>query len=244
MPRSSSRSLDPRPSALLASAGLALFVGCNGSLSFDAGAAGLGNADGGAPTAGGSVPGAGGAAVAASGTGGSAGGPSAAFGTCVTDRDCGLPSLHCNVSSMRCVECLSDGQCPAMRPACMAATGACAACSVTVDCAAGQQCDLQTNKCLTLCVVDADCNDPHSSCNQSGTGQICDDEDDCSMALGGAYCQRSAGACVQCLADSQCGGKTSRCLLPRGLCVDSDDCARTAPFCDPSAHVCSAAVDQ
>ena len=223
MPSSSSRSLDSRALALLVIADLSLVAGCNASFSFDpaAGSVGGGGATGSALSAG-------------------AGAPNA-FGTCTHDQDCGLPSLHCNVSSMRCVECTSDSQCPAARPACSAATGVCSACSVTVDCAAGQQCDLQTNKCLVLCAVDADCNDVRSSCNRSGTCQVCDDEDDCS----GAHCQRSAGACVQCLDESHCHGVTPHCAQALGLCVackDSADCARGAPFCDPTVHVCSAAI--
>jgi hypothetical protein len=252
-PRNCSRNLEPFLGALLlASALLGPSAGCNGSFAFDAaavaGSGGHANAEGGAQAAGGSAFGgsAGGATMAVAGTGGLAGAP-IAFGTCAKDRDCGLPSLHCNVSSMRCVECLNDGQCPAARPACLPETGTCAACSVLVDCAAGQLCDLQTNKCLFLCTSDADCDDPHSSCNNSGFCQVCDDKDDCSVALGGNYCQRSAGACVQCLDNSQCHGKTPLCALPSGLCVacaDSSDCGKSAPFCDPFARVCSAAIDE
>src|SRR5450432_1679433 len=112
MPSSSSRSLDSRALALLVIAEFSLVAGCNASFSFDAaaGSADGGSAAGGALSAGASA--LGGAAVTAAGTGGSAGVPSAS-GTCAHDQDCGLPSLHCNVSSMRCVECLSDSECPA-----------------------------------------------------------------------------------------------------------------------------------
>jgi hypothetical protein len=248
---------------LLLLGGLTLFCGCDGRFVFDpvasAGAAGRADADSGVSALGGSVsaeiagapaagmPAAGAASAGAPGSGsaGSAGGP-VAFGTCLSDPDCGLPSLHCDVSSMRCVECVRDNQCPAARPACLSASGTCAACSITVDCGPGEQCDPQTNKCLKLCTSNADCHDPNASCNSAGTCQVCDDEDDCSVALGGLHCQRSAGACVQCFDDTQCRGATPHCAPASGQCVaclDSADCARAAPFCDPVVHVCSAATD-
>jgi hypothetical protein len=216
-----------------------LLSSCDGSFAFDVPSSV-------AAGAGGSVAGgaSGAAGVAAGGAG--LGGSGAASGLCTVDANCGLATLHCDASSGQCVECVGDQQCPTARPACLVPNQVCVACSATVSCASGQLCDLQTNKCLLICTTDADCGSGYRGCGRSGTCETCDDDDDCSVTLGGTECQRSAGECVQCLAEEQCSGQTSHCALPLGLCVacrNSADCGGSMPFCDPVAHACSAAVE-
>ncbi|MEO8902376.1 MAG: hypothetical protein ABI627_12685 [Polyangiaceae bacterium] len=253
MRRNSSINLRRVLLALLASAPpLVLLADCDGRFAFDEPPAVAGNSSAG--VAGGTAgAGAGGTAgaTALGGSGGmqasSAGHAGRAPGTCSDDSDdCGLPSLRCNPSTNTCVECVTNQQCPTDRPACSADTGRCLPCSATVACPKGQACDLQTNKCLTNCKDNSACTGVHQYCNHGGECVACDDNTngECSPIFGGAFCQISAGVCVQCLDTSQCSGQTPLCLLPLGLCVacrDSPDCPKSAPYCDPTAHVCSAA---
>ena len=215
-------------------------AGCDGQLAFDSPP----NSAGTAGTAGGGA----GSAGSAAGAGNSAGAVHVVHGPedCAADSDCGLPGLHCQTSTGHCVECLVDQQCPAERPACSPSILRCVECDGASDCADGHFCDLQSDKCLTYCRQASDCNDAlNEYCNHDGVCATCDGDNDCIPKLGGTLCQRSAGACVQCLDDSQCDGITPRCLLPLGKCascVDSSDCSSTtAPYCNPDLNRCSAA---
>jgi len=242
--RSPNLELFARLALLFTSAGF-FIAGCNGQLAFDSPASG-GSAQGaGSPGSGGNSAGSGNSAGAGMGNTGGGNWLNRGPEACLDDTDCGLPGLHCQTASHQCVECLVDQHCPAERRACSQSIMRCVECDATVPCADGKFCDLQSGKCLTRCHSYSNC-DPSTTlyCDFGGLCAACDDDGECNTKLGGTHCQRSASACVQCLADQQCGGLTPRCLLPQGACVacvDSGDCASPAPYCDPALHRCSAA---
>ena len=243
MPRES-RSRKGVPRALVALLLLTTWsciAGCDGQLIFDSPSSNAG----GAGTAG--AAGTSGTAGSSAGAGNTAGADPVSHGPedCLTDADCGLPGLHCQASTRQCVECLSNQHCPSDRPACSKTTLRCVECASAADCTDGHFCDLQSDKCLTYCRDATVCNGAlNEYCNKNGVCATCDGDNDCIPKLGGTLCQRSAGACVQCLDDDQCDLVTPRCLVPLGKCVaciDSRDCASTAPYCDPVLYRCSAA---
>lgn len=225
-------------------------VACDGKLAFESSLSGGGFAGGGgsASSAGGAGSGGSAGPAGSAGAGNTAGSPmNHGPVACNNDRDCGLPSLYCQPMTHQCVECLYNQQCPADRPACSPGTTRCQECDGFTPCPNGAYCDLQSDKCLTHCHQDSNC-DPslNQYCNSEGLCATCDGNEECSFKLGGLLCQRSTGACVQCLqGDDECGGPTPRCLLPEGrcvACVDSSDCAGPVPYCDPVLHQCSAAA--
>jgi len=206
--------------------------GSGGSAGSGGGASGAGAA----PTTGGSM----------SGGAGASGGTAGYDGTCTDDRQCGLPSLHCDTGSGRCVECLSNDQCGPPNPACDVAAHRCVPCLLASDCGRDEACDPSLHKCQRTCTEDSNCPSPSVGCNKKrGTCQGCDldgDDDDC---VAPAQCQLPIEVCVECLQDAQCGGITPICDLPTGrcvACVDSRDCSGLTPFCVPTSHVCSAAT--
>lgn len=113
----------------------------------------------------------------------------------------------------RCVECTADATCPTAKPRC-SATNVCVECTSTADCktAAKPTCDLSIGACRA-CASDAECTTaPNLKCHTAAT----------------------PAACVECLADVDCGAGRA-CDLATHTCgaasVDagSDTAADTDP---------------
>jgi Cys-rich repeat protein len=162
---------------------------------------------------------------------------------CSTDTDCKLATLHCDVASGTCVECVGDQDCAAgPNHRCDGALHQCVQCGVDGDCAAGQVCVIAARRCVTSCTKITDC---------VLTGYICDlTRDLCVRCFANnvtcldndtPICAAD-GTCVQCGADSDCSGTTPRCDQVTGSCVaclSASDCQAAAPLCDPGSHTCS-----
>jgi hypothetical protein len=199
---------------------------CNQRFDFDIPAAGgeSGSSAGGAP--GGSGP--------SAGSGGVVGGTG-----CAGDDDCGLESLHCDLASASCVECLNDAHCaPLGLTRCDGAIHRCVECGVDFDCPAEGACDPASRRCLQRCREDVDCAADEGCASTRGVCYECDDDDECERSLTGSHCVRESGLCVVCERDEDCAGLycdpvTRNCVE----CRHAADCG-AGRVCDPSDHRC------
>lgn len=145
---------------------------------------------------------------------------------CTLDRDCGDPSLKCNPNTGTCAQCVFDSQCTTIagKPRCDPASGNCVACLQPIDCSSGHFCEQSTHLCQTGCKQNSDCN---LSAGERCTGATAS----------------TPGKCVQCTADTDCGGSpsTPACDVPSGRCVGCAGdkyCNQSSPRCDPVAQLC------
>lgn len=181
--------------------------------------------------------------------------PGAGCVECVTDAQCGpgrlcqanvcvpgcsaqhptCPSgLMCDAALGRCVQCTTNAQCttPGL-PVCNPATNTCVTCIGNGDCttAGAPVCNLATNSCVN-CVVDAEC--PRGQrCQRNVCTPGCGPNQPCPM---NQVCS-TAGQCVQCTSDSQCGGATPKCDLASNRCVQClpgpNDVCPMGDYCRP-----------
>ncbi|RJP39713.1 MAG: hypothetical protein C4547_03370 [Phycisphaerales bacterium] len=131
-------------------------------------------------------------------------------GVCANDPvDCG--EQICNPADGACVDCLADG-----------------------DCAEGELC--VANVCVAQCVVDEDCPDDGDLC----TTETCTDGTCGSSPVdcGEQVCNPADGACVDCLADEDCGVDevcnldTNTCQpAEQPVCETNEDCVEDG-FCN------------
>jgi hypothetical protein len=165
--------------------------------------------------------------------------PDASRGGCASDRDCPLPSLHCEPSLGQCFACVADDDCAstAGRPLCDMIRRMCVQCATSQDCATGSVCRGQI--CLKTCAAPGDC----------ATGTWCDDgvcvqcDDDFHCAAPRNFCDPMKFQCVACVTDAQCSSASSatpRCNSTTGTCVACltfADCPGAAA-CDPTDGTC------
>ena len=195
-------------------------LACDGQFQFDVPAAGAGSGGAAPSGAAGSIATglAGGGGTSSNGVAGSLasiGGSSAAG--CSTDAQCGLPSLHCEPVSGRCVECLTTGHCQAPNPACDTTAHRCVPCLTPLDCGPQEECETTTHKCQRSCQQDRDCGSSSLHCNVLRSAcQECDDDDGDDHCSATTHCQSVIEVCVQCLSNADCSG--------------------TAPYCDPVSY--------
>ena len=141
---------------------------------------------------------------------------------CAIDKDCPLSSRYCVAgacASCRAAEVDAGGLvegCTASAPVCWPGDHAChAACASAAGCpAAAHVCDVATGEC-----------------------RGCNDASDCTKGV----CSPVTHACVECIADADCGGALPRCDLVAKTCTEcasNDDCGLKAPICDPRARRC------
>ena len=170
-------------------------------------------------------------------------GANAATVRCSSDPECGLPSLHCDVTLGRCFECVVDEDCGEQsRHRCDSALHRCVECKVERDCPAGSRCDPTMQRCIRSCVEEVDCALADHGCDERrGVCIQCDDDRECATSEGSSYCAFDGTGCVQCRVDSHCGaGSVCDPLLGRCVsCRDSGDCA-PGSYCDPGAYQCVA----
>lgn len=158
---------------------------------------------------------------------------------CSADSDCGLASLHCDVATGRCFECVVDEDCSDdAGQRCEPLLHRCVQCLVARDCAAGFTCDPTTHRCLQSCVAENECAPEAHGCDERrGVCIACDEDDECEAS----YCAFDGTGCVECRVDSHCS--TGRaCDILSGKCVqcrDTGDCA-AGSACDPATDSCVA----
>jgi hypothetical protein len=151
---------------------------------------------------------------------------------CGEDRDCLLPSLHCD--SNHCVACTSDAHCASPTPRCDMALHRCVECGVTADCTGGAVCF--TGHCEVPC--SATCPAATPICDEEACVQ-CDEGKGCETSPMGPYCVRHV--CSRCMTDANCSGATPRCDPVTHQCVacqQNVDCPPATPLCDPTAGRC------
>lgn len=159
---------------------------------------------------------------------------------CASDRDCLLPSLHCDTLSGSCVECTSDAQCAGDADRCDVALHVCVQCGVDADCSSGQVCAPSSRTCVTTCTDGGGCPGDFPVCTPGGVCSQCASSADCTDVEGRPTCDLASGRCVACASDAACPAERPRCA-PGGTCVQclqSSDCPVEAPACDPAARAC------
>jgi len=165
------------------------------------------------------------------GTGGTAPG-------CVSDGDCVLTELHCDLARGLCVECRSDADCGrAEEPRCDGRLERCVGCVDDADCTAGWECDALERRCVQTCAELAECADETHVC-LDGRCLACDHDIEC-RDVEGTVCSSSGLACVSCRDDAQCPPDLA-CDLLTGRCVEcasSADCP-AGSFCHPIELTC------
>ena len=165
---------------------------------------------------------------------------------CAGDGDCHLASLHCDVAGSRtCVACAGDAHCTAPGLGrCDLALHRCVACVGGTDCASVEAC--VAGRCVIRCQDDVPNTCPGASACHSDVCGFCGEESvtACAALPATPLCLISAGLCVGCRDDADCGGgATPRCDPVRKACVQcasGGDCAAAKPFCDPDTGICSA----
>jgi hypothetical protein len=160
--------------------------------------------------------------------------------SCASDVDCPVPSLHCDVQSGGCFECIVDSDCSEQLGHRCDALHRCSACLVDEDCELGATCDRVTRRCLERCHDLDDCALGAHYCDERReVCVVCTRDQEC-RERERPYCAAGGAECVQCRENDQCG-PFAYCDLDSGSCVgcrDSNDCLPPT-FCDPSFHECS-----
>jgi Cys-rich repeat protein len=165
---------------------------------------------------------------------------------CVADADCKLASLHCDVVSGACFECVVDANCAAgMAHRCDAALHRCVECGVDGDCGSGQKCEPTTRRCVTTCdSILTKCTDGTYICDPAlGFCVRCHGDVECVLPGDQNICDTANGKCVECVADTDCPKAKPRCDRTRGTCaacLAPSDCAPSTPLCDPATRTCVA----
>ena len=140
----------------------------------------------------------------------------------------------------------SGGACTKTNPAlCCTDDANCASLGISTDhmCTDGLVCI--ADQCVAeACASSADCNAQLPFCSDQLCEATCENNAQCPGFGGSAdntIC--SNGACVQCLANTDCGGATPVCDTSSASCVQciqNSDCPATAPLC--GANVCHACI--
>lgn len=144
-----------------------------------------------------------------SGGGSGSGGSGGSGHACSADAQCSSPRPYCDVAANQCVECLGDKNCGDRT--CDLVTHECVECVGPANCPqAGTTCDPLSRQCVASCSTNTDC----TSSDQP-------------------TCDTARGVCVQCLADTSCGGELPYCDTARGVCVQCLGNANCA-----SGHTC------
>ena len=176
---------------------------------------------------------------------------------CRMNSDCaGRPTTPvCDVAAEACVACVEDSHCGAGEVCSAART--CVQCIGDRGCAEGLTCS--SNTCTTECRADTDCTDPNATVCDAGVCVGCVRTSECSGAdvcIGGQCgtactmdtectgdkpeCDETAGICVECTEDGQCG--SGMCDEVAGTCVTActtdGDCSGARAECDVAAGVC------
>jgi Cys-rich repeat protein len=149
-------------------------------------------------------------------------GPGCGSGTVWGGSGCNdvCPGAEFCDTALGCVECRGNGDCGAGQPFCV--LGRCRQCEITADCGAGQACYPRDHQCHPFCDANGDCADVNNS----------------------PFCDLETGACVGCVADSDCGDQpfcnptTGQCAE----CIGDADCGVSSPFCDPSNGECHSCI--
>jgi Cys-rich repeat protein len=158
------------------------------------------------------------------------------FGTCTTEDDCVLETMHCARGS--CVECRDDADCGSGdRSHCDAASGRCVGCRTDADCATERRCDTAIHTCVERCWPSRPCSfgtceDATGRCIECGPGLACADGDVCSASASCVECTSNAD-CVESEEDRYCDLVLGRCVR----CTANAHCA-TGLLCDPGAGEC------
>ena len=159
---------------------------------------------------------------------------------CTTEADCPFASLHCDVQSGGCYECIQDGDCEGTAPHCEADLHRCVECTGSRDCPAGLACDATTHRCLASCTDEYECPTSAPECDERrGVCVACDEDAECRGVGSANYCALDGSRCVECRSDLHCGPGTS-CDPIEGRCVacrSSADCD-AGRVCDPATHEC------
>ena len=180
---------------------------------------------------------------------------------CTANDNCsGNPGKTlCDTDNNQCVECLDDGQCASSGRVCDLETHSCVECREDAQCLASPDaarrpiCNPDTKLCVG-CLNDLQCTTGEASrCNvveHQCTG--CTSSTQCE---GGAECNTSTGACVECVVNSDCADVEGRpfCESTQGRCVEcllTNQClSDTAARCEttvgsPSRYTCVGCVDE
>jgi hypothetical protein len=166
---------------------------------------------------------------------------------CTSDRDCGLPGLHCYPPTGECVACIDDSQCATPGfPSCDPALHECVHCGTSSDnCPTDSFCEPTSHACVPTCADGGPC--PLGLCDYvRGICTQCMSPRDCSTATTGHVCDYFSGNCVECVYDEQCMPPTGRCDRATNKCVGcvtSEDCG-SGRLCDPVMHTCRYRWDQ
>lgn len=139
--------------------------------------------------------------------------------TCSSNNDCSV-GLFCDLSSGTCVDCLVDEHCD-LGEMCRAnnTCGDASICTGDADCQTGLVCELSSGACVQ-CTADSHCETGSTcqlgSCVETGNsgGPTCSVQSDCDAM--GYICDLSAGQCVPCSNDIQCGDDR---VCNAGICV-------------------------
>jgi hypothetical protein len=155
--------------------------------------------------------------------------------------DCEIPTLHCEVQSGQCLECLNDEDCGALDlTRCDTATHRCVECGLDQDCATDFVCEPRSHRCVHSCDEDNECDDPAFSCNSvQRRCEECKNDDECETSPRGSRCPAGGSRCVECTDMTQCPTERPYCDPIAGTCVacrDSRDCVDSV--CAPSSHHC------
>jgi hypothetical protein len=183
------------------------------------------------------------------GNGADASASTGSYTSCQVDTDCKLATLHCDVGSGQCVECVQPSDCTMIsstRVACDTALHRCVQCGSTTDCPQTplpQTCDGTTHTCVVSC------SDAMKTCPN---GSLCNDDKmkcveclsnmDC-IAMGGPKheCDVSSGRCSECDQDFECKAPRPHCDRIQDVCVQckqNADCSGATPLCDPASYTC------
>lgn len=158
---------------------------------------------------------------------------------CATEQDCPIASLHCDVQSGLCFECIIDADCASKQNTRCDALHRCIECLVDEDCAPDFTCDRVSRRCLERCLDLNDCASGAHACDERRNVCVsCDRDQECRSSAA-PYCAAGGSSCVACKSDEHCASN-ERCDLNSGQCVgcrDSLDCTPPA-YCDPDAHTC------
>jgi len=142
--------------------------------------------------------------------------------SCSSNNDCSI-GLFCDLSSGTCVDCLVDEHCD-VGLQCMAdnTCGDGSLCTGDADCDGDLVCELSSGACVE-CTVDSHCPSGSTcqlnSCVESGNSgaPTCTTQADCDPL--GYICDLSAGECVPCSTDTQCGDGR---VCNAGVCVNDN----------------------
>ncbi len=163
-------------------------------------------------------------------------------GSCAV-AGCPLSSLHCDVASGACVECLASADCTggadaseSALPICDPSTHACVACLVSGDCRPGYDCVTAAKQCVPSCASGGTC--AEGTC----TGGLCWR---CTASSGcedgsTSICDPITHQCVGCVSDATCPSDHPRCDPATQRCVRclrSSDCD-AGEVCDPTRRLC------